>query len=199
MVELQLEIIDGDSSIRVDGSVHSEAEDIFHRLIGVCDLKWSKERTFFSESFLEPEIGNFLCGGMYLLVIISVEFMVKNPLGLFDFGDILSDTGPDESVLEPAIRSFNLASGLRGEGMNDLHITILQNLFPLRSGFIGKQMVFSPERVPSLDETKDAVGVHIVGVRESMAEDDALEGQDMGPAGFLSDQNGIKDQSTEII
>jgi hypothetical protein len=29
MVELQLEVVDGDSSIRVDGSVHSKAEDIF--------------------------------------------------------------------------------------------------------------------------------------------------------------------------
>jgi len=46
-------------------------------------LKGSEERTFFLESFLEAEIGDFLGGGMDLLVVISVEFMVQNPLGLF--------------------------------------------------------------------------------------------------------------------
>jgi hypothetical protein len=69
-------------------------------------------------------------------VIISVEFMVKNPLGLFDFGDILSDTGSDESILEPAIGSLDLASGLGRKGVNDLHIAILQDLLPLRGGLI---------------------------------------------------------------
>ncbi len=49
---------------------------------------------------MEPQIGDFLCGGMDLLVIIPVEFVVKNPLGLFDLGDILSDTGSDESILD---------------------------------------------------------------------------------------------------
>jgi hypothetical protein len=75
-------------------------------------LKSSEERAFFFEGFLEPQIGDFLCGGMDLLVVISVEFMVKNALGLFDFGDILSDTCSDESVLEPTVRTFNFASGL---------------------------------------------------------------------------------------
>ena len=136
MVDLQWKVVDGDSSVRVAGSVHSKAEDIFDRLIREFDLKCSEERIFFFESFLEPEIGDFLCSGMDLLVIISVEFMVKNPLGLFDFGDILSDTGSDESILEPAIRSFNLASGLGRKGVGDLHIAVLQNLFPLRGSFI---------------------------------------------------------------
>ncbi len=112
MVDLQLEVVDRDSSVRVNGSVDSKAEDIFDRFIRGFDLKGSEERPFFSESLLEPEIGDFLGGGMDLLMIISVEFMVKNPLGLFDFGDILSDTGSDESILKPTIRSFNLASGL---------------------------------------------------------------------------------------
>ena len=96
-------------------------------------MKCSGERTFFFESILEPEIRDFLGGGMDLLVVISVEFVVKNPLGLFDFADIFSDTGSDEVVLEPAIRSFNLTSGLGREGVNDLYIAVLENLFPLRS------------------------------------------------------------------
>jgi len=102
--------------------------------------------------------------------------MVKDPLSLIDFGDILSDTGSDESILEPAIRSFHFALSLRRESIDDLHVAILQNLLPLRGSLIGEQMVFLPEGVPSSDKAKDAVGVHIVGVRESILKDDGLEG-----------------------
>jgi hypothetical protein len=148
---------------------------------------------------LESQIGDFLGGRVNLLVIIPVEFMVKNPLGVFDFFDVFSDTGADESVLEPAIGAFHFAFGLRGQGISDFYITILEDLFPLRGGFIGQEVMLSPERVPSLNEAEDAMGVYIVSVRESKAEDDRLEGQDMGPTGFLFEQSGIKDQSTEII
>jgi hypothetical protein len=116
-----------------------------------------------------------------------------------DVGDVLPDAGSDESVLEPAIGSFNLASGLGRKRMNDLYIAVLQNLFPLRGGFIGQKMVLSPDRVPSLDKSKDRVGIDIVGVRESIAKDDALEGQNMSPAGFCLDQNGIKEEPAIII
>ena len=92
------EVLDRDFSIRVDGSVHSKTEDIFGRLIRGFDWKCSEERTLFSESLLEPEIWDFLCDGMGLLVVISIEFVIKNPLGLFDFGEILSDIGSDESM-----------------------------------------------------------------------------------------------------
>jgi len=168
-------------------------------LIRGFDLKCPEERAFFFESFLEPKIGDFSCGGMDLLVIIAVEFMIKNPLGLFDFGDILSDTGSDEVVLEPTIRSFNLASGLRRKGVNDLYIAILQDLLPLRDGLICEKVVFIPEGVSSPDEAKDGMRIDIVGVRESITEDDRLEGQDMGPAGFFLDQNGVEHKSAIII
>jgi hypothetical protein len=134
-----------------------------------------------------------------LLVIISVEFMIKDPLSLIDFGDILSDTGSDESVLEPTIGSFHFALGLRGKGIGDFHITILQNLFPLRSGFVGQEVVFSPERIPSLDESEDRMGVDIIGVRQTISKEYGLEGQDMSPAGLLFDQNSIKEEPAIII
>ena len=51
MVELELEIVDRDSSIRVDGSVHSKAKDIFDRLVREFDLKGSEERRFSLRAF----------------------------------------------------------------------------------------------------------------------------------------------------
>jgi hypothetical protein len=134
-----------------------------------------------------------------LLVVISVEFMIKNPLGLIDFGDILSDTGADESILEPAIGSFHFAFGLRRKRISDFHIAVLKDLLPLGVGFIGEEVVFSPERIPSLDESKDAVGVHIVGVRKPISKNDGLEGQDMSPAGLCLEQNGVEHESAIII
>jgi len=57
----------------------------------------------------------------------------------------------------------------------------------------------SPEGVFSLNESKDTVGIDVVGIREAVLKDDALEGQDMGPTGFCPDQSGIKDKSAVII
>lgn len=102
-------------------------------------------------------------------MVISVEFVIKNSLGVFDFFDVFSNTGADESVLEPTVGSFHFTFGLRGQGISDFDITIFQNLFPLRGGFIGKKVVFSPERIPPLDEAEDAMGVYVVSVRESVA------------------------------
>ena len=124
---------------------------------------------------------------MNLLVVISVEFVVKNPLGLFDSFDVFSDTGADEVVLEPTIGSLDLTSGLRGEGMDDLHIAVLGDLLPLRGGLIGEEVVFIPEGVSSADKSEDGVRIDIIGVRKSIPKDDRLQGQNMGPAGLCLD------------
>ena len=199
MIELQLEVVDRNSSIRVDGSVHPKAEDIFDGFIRGFNLEGSEQRAFFSEGLLEPEIGDFLGGGVDLLVIIAVEFEVKNPLSMFDLGDILPDTGSDESILGPAIGSFNLTSGLGRKGVNHLHVAILQDLLPLRGGLVGQEVVLIPEGVSSADKSEDGVRIDIAGVRESILKDDGLEGQDMGPAGLFVDQNGIEHEPTIII
>jgi hypothetical protein len=148
---------------------------------------------------LESPIGDFLGRGVKLLVVISVEFKIKNPLGLFDLFDVFSDTGADESVLEPTIGSFDFASGLGRKGVNDLHIAILQDLFPLRGGLIGEEVVFIPEGVSSPDKSEDGVRIDIVGVRKPISKNDGLEGQDMGPAGLCLEQNGIEHESAIII
>jgi hypothetical protein len=134
-----------------------------------------------------------------LLVVISVEFKIKNPLGLFDLFDVFSDTGADESVLEPAIGSFDFASGLGREGVNDFDVAILKDLFPLRGGFVGEEVMFIPEGVSPPDKSKDGVGIDIVGVRKPILKNDGLEGQDMGPTGLCLEQNGIEHESAIII
>jgi hypothetical protein len=116
-----------------------------------------------------------------------------------DLGDVLSDTGTDEVVLEPAVGSFNFASCLGREGMDDLYVAVLENLFPLRGGFIGEEVVLIPEGVSYPDKSEDGVRIDIVGIRKSILEGDGLEGQDMGLAGLFVDQNGIEHESAIII
>jgi hypothetical protein len=72
--------------------------------------------------------------------------------------------------LEPSIGSLNLASGLGRNGGNYLWIEVLQNLFPLRDGFTGQEIVFSPEGFSSLDKSKDGVRIDAVGVRKPISE-----------------------------
>jgi hypothetical protein len=83
--------------------------------------------------------------------------------------------------------------------MDDLDIAVLEDLFPLRGGFISQEVVLIPEGVSSPDKSEDGVRIDIVGVGESILKDDGLEGQDMGPAGFFVDQNGIEHESAIII
>jgi hypothetical protein len=46
VINLDLEVVNRDSSIRVNGSIHSETEDIFGRLERWSDFKFSEEGLF---------------------------------------------------------------------------------------------------------------------------------------------------------
>lgn len=70
-IDFELEVVDRDSSVGVNGSGHSEAEDIFWGLIRDFDGKFSEEVSFLFEGFLESEKGDFLISGVDLLMIIG--------------------------------------------------------------------------------------------------------------------------------
>jgi hypothetical protein len=128
-----------------------------------------------------------------------MDLLSQNLLGRFNIGDIFSDTGSNQMVLEPTIRSFNLAFGLGGKSISDFDIAVLQDLFPLRGSLIGQKVVFSPNGISSLDKSEDGMRIDIVGERKAIAKDDGLESLDVGPAGFFVDQSGIKDEPAVII
>jgi hypothetical protein len=148
---------------------------------------------------LKTEIRNLLSSGVNLSIVISVDFLPKDLLSRFDIGNIFSDTNSNQPVLKPTVRALHFSFGLRRQGIGDFHITIIEDLFPLRGGLISQEVVFSPIGVPPLDKSEDGMGVYIVTVRESVFQDDRLEGQDMSPGGFLFDQSGIKDQAAIVI
>jgi hypothetical protein len=124
-VDLELEMANRNFSVRIGSSIRSETEDIFRWLEGRSDCKFSKERLFLFQGSLETVIGNLLGGGVNLAVVISMEFLIKDSLGVLNIGYLFADTGSDQPVLEPTVRSFDFTSGLRGKGMSDVHIAVL--------------------------------------------------------------------------
>jgi len=148
---------------------------------------------------LKTEIRNLLSGGVNLAVVVSMDFLAKNLLGGLNIGDIFSDTGSDQMVLEPTVRPFDLTFRLGRKSVDDFDVAVLQDLFPLRGGLIGQKVVFSPEGISSLDKTEDGMRIDIVGEREAIAKDDGLESLDVSPTGFFLDQGSIKEEPTMII
>jgi hypothetical protein len=136
---------------------------------------------------------------MHLMVVIAVDFASEDLAGLVDELDVFPGAGSDESILEPAIRPFDLAFGLRREGITGVDPTVLEDPFPLRVDFVGDEIVFPPEGIAALDKAENGVRIGVVGIRDSIAEDDALQGVDMVPAGLLLNQLGIQHLTAKII
>ena len=136
---------------------------------------------------------------MNLAVVVSMDFLAKNLLGRFNIGDIFSDTGSNQMVLEPTVRPFDLAFSLGRKSMSDFDIAVLQHLFPLRGGLVGQEVVFSPDGVSSLDKPEDGMRIDVVGEREAIAKEEGLERLNVSPAGFLFDQGSIEEEPTMII
>jgi hypothetical protein len=112
---------------------------------------------------LKTKIENFLGSRVNLTVVISMDLLSQDLLGRFNIGDIFSDTGSDQAVLEPTIRSFDFAPGLRRKGMDDLDIALLQHLFPLRSRVIGLKVVLIPEGVSASEGCHSSPGLKAWG------------------------------------
>jgi hypothetical protein len=60
-------------------------------------------------------------------------------------------------------------------------------------------VVFSPDRVSSLDKSEDGMRIDIVSERKAIAKDDGLEGLDVSPTGLFLNQGGIQEEPTMII
>jgi hypothetical protein len=190
-VDFELQRADRDLPISVHDSVHTEAEDIFRGLERGRDFKLSKQRPLLLEGSLKTKIGNLLGGRVNLAVVISMDFFSQDLLGRFDIGDIFSDTGSNQMVLEPPVRSFDLSLRLGRERMGDFDIAVSQDLFPLRGGLIGQKVVFSPDGISSLDKSKDGMRIDIIGERKAITKEDGLECLDVSPSSFFFNESGI--------
>jgi hypothetical protein len=136
---------------------------------------------------------------MNLVEIVALDFATKEGLSGTNVSDIVSNTGSDQAILDPAIGPFDFALGLRREGIGYLDATIVQDLFPLGIHLIGEQMMLTPQGVPSLDEPKDGMGVDVIGEWTTVLQEDRLKRHDMSPGGLSFEEGGIEDEAAIII
>lgn len=102
-------------------------------------------------------------------------------------------------VLEPSVWPFDLAFGLRGEGIDGLNATIEHDLFPLGIDVIGEAKVPGVELIPTSHEAEDRVTVNVVGVRIAIAQDEPLQGVNVHPDTFVLYQLSEEEESAEVI
>lgn len=68
---------------------------------------------------------------MGLVVVVTIDLMVENALGVVNVGDIFAHTGSNKSILEPPVGAFDFALCLGGERVGDFNVAVVHHLFPL--------------------------------------------------------------------
>jgi len=133
------------------------------------------------------------------VVVIAVHFAAEDLSGLLDQLHVFPGAGADQAILEPAVRTFDLTFGLRREGVERIDPTVVQDPLPLGVDVVGDQVMFSPDGIPALDKAENRVGVGVISVGGAIAQDDAFQGRDVVPAGFLLHEFGVEELTTIII
>ena len=144
----------------------SQAEDVFVISKRGRYLKRSEQGVIVFHSPLEAQEGDFTGGGVHVVVVVEV-------------------------VLEPGVGAFDLASGLRGEGVDDVDAAVIHDLLLPKGGppalgvdLVGYQVMFAPQGVAALDEAEDGRGVNVVGEGAAECGNEGVRGTDMEPGGF---------------
>ena len=83
--------------------------------------------------------------------------------------------------------------------MDNFHLTVIEDLFPLGTDIIGDFMVGSPEGISLLYESEYGVRINVIGIGESEGQDHVLQGRDVVPTGFRLDEVGKKQVPAVVI
>ena len=116
---------EGDLAIPICGASIAQTKDILGGGKGFGYSEGTEERAVFVVCLFKTHSRNFSGGGMDLVVIVAMDFFAQDRTCVAQGGNVLQRTGADKPILQPTIRAFNLALGLRGEGIN--HIGVHQS------------------------------------------------------------------------
>lgn len=197
--DAELQVIQGDSPIRIGGTLDPEAEEVFGRLEGWRDGEWTKERLFIFQGPLKAKVWDFFRSGMDSLVVVLMDFLGKDLVGRGDIRNILPDTGAHQMVLDPAVGAFDLTLGLRRECIDRLNTALGHDLFPLGIDVVSKTEVPGVELIAAANEPKDRVAVDVEGVGEAIAQNQTLKRFDMCPDCLGFHQVSIEEIAGEVI
>ena len=104
---------EGDLAISICGAGIAQTKDILGGSKGFGHNEGTEERAVFVVCLFKTHSRNFSGGGMDLVVIVAMDFFAQDGTGIGQGGNVLQRTGTDEPILQPTIRAFNLALGLR--------------------------------------------------------------------------------------
>ena len=142
---------------------------------------------------------SLLSGGVNPLEPVLIEFPAQHLPRLLDRGDPVPHTCSYQVILNPAVRSLDLALGRWTQGIDNLDAQILQHRLPLYDDvlFLGVRLL--PDRIAFLDKPEDRVVIDVVLQRTAHACDQSLDGDDMRPGAFALPQVRIQEIATMIV
>lgn len=90
---------EGDSSIAVDDSGLSQAEDVFGRGVGFRQGERLKQAVARFSGFPEADVGDLFGSGVDLAVVVAMDFLLEDGSDVFHFRDVLESTGTSDAIL----------------------------------------------------------------------------------------------------
>jgi hypothetical protein len=113
---------EGELAVAIHPPNAVQAEDIFGRGIRLRKGKRTEQAVACFARLFKAPARNLAAGGMDLLVVIPMDLFAEDRTRLFQLREALQDTGADDPILEPTIRTFHFAFGLRREGIGHIHL-----------------------------------------------------------------------------
>jgi hypothetical protein len=102
-----------DPSITVDGSGHTQTEDILGRRVGLGQVERAEEAVAFLPGPIETDTGNLFGGGVDLAMVVAIYLLLEHSPNIFHLSYLLQGAGANNAILQPLVRSLDLSFGLR--------------------------------------------------------------------------------------
>jgi len=99
---------------------------------------------------------------MDLKVVVTMNLFAEHGTDLLNRRELFNSRRADDAILKPTIGTLDLTLGLGREGMNDIHVEALEELFPVGFRLIGPEVELFPKAIPVLDKSKNPERVHII-------------------------------------
>lgn len=195
----EIEGVQGDFTIGVDGAGITQTEDVFRFLEGFFDAEGVKEAMIFLEGSLQADNGEFTGSAVDALGVVGVDFLVKDFSSFTNFCDSFSRANAHQMVLQPPIGTFDLALGLGRKRVSHINAQIGEHRLPLhgcgRFGLLG----LLPHGVAPFDEPENRMIIDVVAMRTTMLSGDVFHGADVGETTFLTPEITVKQTPAVII
>jgi hypothetical protein len=99
--QIDLVVEQGDSAVAIDGSGFSQAEDVFGGSVRFGKREAAEETIARLFGVGEANGGDLAGGGMDLVIIVAMDFIVQDGASVSQGGDVFECAGADNSILEP--------------------------------------------------------------------------------------------------